>query len=332
MFRFAAALACCAAVYGQPLRDLAERRSMKIGTAVNPARLGDAEYATTLAREFNQAEPENAMKFGPIHPGEKTYNFGPADQVVAFARDHKMAVRGHTLVWHQQNPAWITNGNLTPEQLAAAMRDHIRTVVGRYAGQVFAWDVVNEAFNEDGSPRKTVWSANPDYIEQAFRWAHEADPKAKLFYNDYGAEGVNAKADAIYRMARDLKARGVPIDGIGFQMHYTKNAPLRAAVEANMKRIADLGLEIHITELDVRVPVGQDGKAEPADLELQAKIYGEAVGACVRFKQCTSVQTWGFTDRYSWIPGRYRGLGAALPFDAAYKPKPAYDAIAGALK
>ncbi len=330
-FRFAVALACCAAVSGQPLRDLAERRSVRIGAAVNPARLGEAEYASTLAREFNQIEPENAMKFGPIHPDGKTYNFGPADQVVAFARDHKMAVRGHTLVWHKQNPAWIVNGSLTPEQLSAALRDHIRAVVGRYAGQVYAWDVVNEAFNDDGTPRETVWSAIPNYIEQAFRWAHEADPKAKLFYNDYGAEGVNHKSDAIVRMAREMKSRGVPIDGIGLQAHFTKSTPFMAAIEANMKLITDLGLEVQITEFDVRLPVGADG-ATPMDLALQAKIYGDVVAACLKIPKCTAIQTWGFTDRYSWIPRTYPGLGAALPFDVDYRPKPAYNAIANALK
>ena len=331
-FRLTAMLACCAAAYGQPLRDLAEHRSVRIGTAVNPAVLGQAEYAATLAREFDQAEPENAMKFGPIHPEEARYNFEPADRVVAFARDHKMAVRGHTLVWHKQNPTWITNGGLSPEKLSAVLHDHIRTVVGHFAGQVYAWDVVNEAVNDDGTPRSTFWSAIPAYIEQAFRWAHEADPKAKLFYNDYSAEGMNAKSDGVFQLAREWKSRGVPIDGIGLQMHFTKKAPPVAAIEANLKRITDLGLEVQITELDVRVPVDENGVASTADLQAQAKIYGDIVAACLKFPKCTAIQTWGFTDRYSWVPRTYPGNGAALPFDASYRPKPAYAAMAAPLK
>jgi endo-1,4-beta-xylanase len=328
----AAALVCRAAAYGQPLRDLAERHGIRIGAAVNPALLDNAEYAAVLAREFSQAEPENAMKFGPIHPAQATFNFGPADKVAAFAREHKMALRGHTLVWHQQNPAWITNGALSPEQLAAAMQDHIRAVVGHFAGQVYAWDVVNEAFTDDGAARKTVWSVNPGYIEQAFRWAHEADPKAVLFYNDYSAEGMNAKSAAIFKMAEDFKARGVPLNGIGLQMHFTKRAPSIADIEANLKRITELGLEVQITELDVRLPVGEAGVVDPGDLDAQAKIYGEIVAACRKFPKCTAIQTWGITDRYSWIPRTYRGFGAGLPFDAEFKPKAAYGAIAAALR
>src|SRR6202030_256025 len=137
----------------------------------------------------------------------------------AFARAHNMAVRGHTLVWYNQNPSWLTGGNFTPDQLASQLHDHIAAVVGHYAGQVYAWDVVNEAFNDNGTMRSTIWSDTPGiglpgtaYIEQAFRWAHAADPRALLFYNDYNGETVNSKSDAIYRMAQDFKARGVPID------------------------------------------------------------------------------------------------------------------------
>jgi endo-1,4-beta-xylanase len=330
--RLAAALVCCAAVYGQPLRDLAERHGIKLGAAVNPALLDNAEYAATLAREFNQAEPENAMKFGPIHPAADRFNFEPADRVVTFAVEHKIAVRGHTLVWHNQNPAWIAGGALDAEASAAAMREHIGKVVGHFAGKVYAWDVVNEAFTDQGERRKTVWSVNADYIEQAFRLARQADPEALLFYNDFSAEGMNAKSDAIYAMARDFKTRGVPLDGIGLQMHLTKKTPPMDSVEANIKRITELGLQVQITELDVRVPIDESGAAAPADLEAQAKIYRDVFAACLKFPKCSAIQVWGFTDRYSWIPRTYRGFGAALPFDAAYKAKPAYEAIKAALR
>jgi endo-1,4-beta-xylanase len=335
----AAALLCCAGIFGQPLREFAERRGVKIGTAVNPARLSEAAYGETLAREFNQAEPENAMKFGPIHPGASTYNFGPADAVVEFAIAHKMAVRGHTLVWHNQNPQWLTGGNLTPGQLAEAMLDHIRMVVGRYAGKVSAWDVVNEGFNDNGSLRSTIWYDKPGigstgtgYIERAFRCAREADPKARLFYNDYGAEPVNAKSDAVYAMVKDFKARGVPIDGVGLQMHLTLKPPAIESIEANVKRLVELGLEVQLTELDVRAPVDTAGVATDADMARQAQIYREVTALCLKFPKCTAIQTWGFTDKYSWIPRQFPGTGAALIFDATYAKKPAYAAMAAALR
>jgi endo-1,4-beta-xylanase len=332
------ALCLCAPLFSQPLRDRAAGRGVRIGTAVDPARFSEPEYAATLAREFSQLQPENAMKFAPIQPGPTTYNFTGGDAIVDFARSHNQVVRGHTLVWHNQNPMWLTGGGRTPAQLAEILHDHIKTVVGHYAGQVYAWDVVNEAFNADGTLRRTIWHDNPGiglegtrYIEQALRWAHEADPKALLFYNDYGAEGLNAKSDAIYAMVKDFKARGVAVDGVGLQMHFTTHVPPIAAIESNMRRLADLGLQVQITELDVRVPVDESGAATPAALETQARIYGDLVKACLAVPRCTAIQTWGFTDRHSWIPGRYRGFGDALPFDASYRPKPAYDAIAAAL-
>jgi len=312
----------------QSLRSLADARGIHIGTAVAPSHLSEAAYAETLAREFNQAEPENAMKFGPIHPGPKEYNFGPADAVVEFARAHRMDVRGHTLVWHNQVSNWVKNGNFTPEQLTAILDEHIQTVVGRYAGKVYAWDVVNEAFETDGSLRKTIWSGSPDYIEHAFRQAHEADPKALLFYNDYSAEVVNKKSDAIYKMAQDFKARRVPLDGVGLQMHVGLKPGALSSMEANIKRLTDLGLQVQITELDVKLPL----EVTPESLAAQAKVYGDIVGMCLRNAKCTAVQTWGFTDKYSWIPGANKGFGAALELDVNYQPKPAYQAIQEALK
>jgi len=333
-----AALLCAGAAFPQSLRDLADQRGIKIGAAVDPSHFTESLYATTLAREFNQAEPENAMKFGPIHPGLTTYNFDPADQIVDFAQSHSMAIRGHNLVWYNQLPGWLTSANYTPEQLSSILQDHINTVAGRYAGKLSAWDVVNEAFNGDGTLRSYLWYDSPGiglkgtgYIEQAFRWAHAADPKALLFYNDYSAETINTKSDAIYRMAQDFKARGVPIDGIGLQMHFTTNTGPLASMEANIKRITDLGLEVQITELDVRLPVNS-GVASAASLATQAQIYHDITALCLKFPLCTAIQSWGFTDKYSWIPGTYPGFGAALEFDTNYQPKPAYTSIQNALQ
>jgi endo-1,4-beta-xylanase len=322
----------------QPLRSLASQRGIHIGAAADPSHFADPSYTATLAREFNQLEPENAMKFGPIHPGPTTYNFGPPDALASFARDHRMAVRGHTLVWHNQIPAWLTRGSYTPGQLSAILQDHIDTVLGHYAGQVYAWDVVNEAFNDDGTLRSTIWSDSPGigltgaaYIDQAFQWAHAADPQALLFYNDYGAEGINAKSDAIFRMAQDFKARAVPLAGIGLQMHFTTRPTSLDSIEGNVRRLTDLGLQVQITELDVRLPVDSSGAATDSFLATQAQIYHDVVALCLRYPLCTAIQTWGFTDKYSWIPGAYPGMGAALEYDAAYQPKPAYDAMVTAL-
>lgn len=338
---YLAAIALLASVpsTAQPLRDLADQRGIRIGAAVDPSHFAESAYASTLAREFNQVEPENAMKFGPIQPGPATFNFAPPDAIVAFANSHNMAVRGHTLVWHNQNPGWLTNGNYTPAQLSSILQNHINTVVGHYAGQVYAWDVVNEAFNDNGTLRSTIWSDSPGiglagtaYIEQAFRWAHAADPKALLFYNDYSAEGINAKSNAILAMAQDFKSRGVPIDGIGMQMHFTTNPGSLPNIESNIKRLTGLGLQVQITELDIRLPVDSSGNASDASLSAQAQTYRDIVALCLKFPLCTAIQTWGFTDKYSWIPGAFPGMGAALEFDAAYRAKPAHDSIAGALR
>jgi endo-1,4-beta-xylanase len=322
----------CLPLPGQTLRELADARGIRFGAAVAPNHLDEEAYAVTLAREFDQAEPENAMKFGPIHPQPKSYNFAPADAVVAFAEAHKMAVRGHTLVWHNQVAPWVKNGNFTPEQLAAILEEHIRTVVGHFAGKVYAWDVVNEAFQTDGSMRKTIWSDTPGYIEHALRWAHAADPKALLFYNDYSAEVVNKKSDAIFQMAQDFKVRGVPLDGIGMQMHIGLKPGSLESMATNIKRITDLGLQVQITELDVKVPVDASGAATAESLEGQARVYGTIVGLCVKNPHCTAIQTWGLTDKYSWIPGTNKGFGAALPFDKSYQAKPAYKSIVDALR
>jgi endo-1,4-beta-xylanase len=211
--------------------------------------------------------------------------------------------------------------------------------MAHYAGKIYAWDVVNEAFNDDGTMRSTIWYDQPGigfgdkttkYIEQAFIWAHATDPKAKLFYNDYDDEPLNAKSDAIYDMAKDFKSRRVPLDGIGFQFHVDlafDNPKTLASVANNIQRFAALGLEIHITELDVRL-----SDSSPASLAAQARLYGEIASLCVKQPACKVLQTWGFTDKYSWIPGFYPGKGWALPWDADYRKKPAYDSVMKALQ
>ena len=323
---------CCPA---QTLRQAASERHIKIGTAAGYRFLSETDYADVLAREYNQLEPENDMKWAAIHPAQKTYAFRNGDGLVSFAQDHDMAVRGHTLLWSKYNPRWLTDGNFTSDQLSAILQDHIATVVGHYAGKVYAWDVVNEAFNADGTLRDSIWRNQPGigvdnattaYIEKALRWTLAADPKTLLFYNDYDAEVINAKSDAIYAMVKDFKSRGVPIDGVGLQLHLSLKGVSLSGLEANIKRLTDLGVQVQFTELDVRLPL-TNGVASPADLEAQNKIYGDLISVCLKYPPCTAIQTWGFTDKHSWIPGSHPGFGTALPFDAAYEPKPSYTAI-----
>ena len=326
------------------LRDLAASRGLLVGAAVAVRPLAEeAAYRDVLAREFSCVTCENAMKFGPLQPERGRFDFSPADSVVSFAAAHGMAVRGHTLVWHRQNPDWLVagveDGSLSGEEVAAALREHIRTALGRYRerfpGRVIAWDVVNEAVQDDGTPRDTLWrrALGPDYVARAFRWAHEADPDAKLFYNDFGAEGLNAKAGAVYALLGELKAAGVPVHGVGLQMHVgigpRGKAPAPEDLAANVARLAALGLEVHVTEMDVRLQTG-DGPWEQR-LEEQARVYRATLETCLASRAVGAFVLWGFTDRHSWIPRFTRQPDAALIFDEDYRPKPAYHALADSI-
>jgi endo-1,4-beta-xylanase len=334
----AAALASvCSA---QSLRQEADNAGLLIGAAVRPPQLSEAAYASTLAHEFNMIEPEDAMKWWVLRPDRDTYDFRQGDEVVRFAEAHQMKVRGHCLVWGRYNPEWLTQGHFTPKQLSRFLREHITRVMKHYRGQVFAWDVVNEALDEKGNLRDSLWYNQPGiglsaegtaYIEQVFRWAHQADPRALLFYNEAEGEGMNRKSDAIYAMVRDFKRRGVPIDGVGLQLHIpTLDAGMAAAadISSNIARLTALGVQVHITELDVSVPLDSSGMPKSEDLERQAEVYRSIVRACLNNAGCTAIQTWGFTDKYSWIGSHSHGTrGHALPFDRAYQPKPAYRAV-----
>jgi endo-1,4-beta-xylanase len=326
------------------LREAAQQCGMLIGTAARPGELSEPAYAATLAREFNLLEPEDALKWESLRPDAQSFDFHQADQLVDFALRHNMKVRGHTLVWHHQNPTWLTAGNLSSSQLSKLLEEHIKTVVGHYRGKIFAWDVANEAFDEgsrSGELRSTIWYDQPGigyagrdsaYLAQCFRWAHEADPATLLFYNEAEAEDINRKSDAVYAMVREFKHQGVPIDGIGLQMHLGNEVSNVASISANIARFTALGLQVHITELDVSLPVDANGNASRVDLQKQANIYGQVAEACLSHPGCSAIQTWGFTDRYSWIGSHSKKTrGAALPFDHNYRPKPAYAALRQAL-
>jgi endo-1,4-beta-xylanase len=306
----------------QTLSAAAQRHHLLMGTAADANLLSEKLYASTLKTEYSVLEPESEMKFESVHPGPATYDFADADKLVAFAEANGMKVRGHNLVWYNSLPDWIRS----PAQ------PWTPTVL--YKGKVYAWDVVNEPFNDDGSLRSYVWNDMPGIgfagqgtrtIEQALRWAHAADPNAKLFVNEYGAETMNAKSNAVYAMAKDFVRRRVPLSGIGLQLHVSPGFDQDGSLNdlsKNLRRLAALGLEVQFTEMDVRQRDGSGfSQAE------QANTYKDLLDACLRQPACTLFQTWGFTDKYSWIPKSNPGFGWALPLDKNYKKKRAYFAM-----
>ncbi len=320
------------AVQPAPLRDLADKQNFHIGAAVAiPALKNDPTYADTLAREFNIVTPENVMKMETLQPQRGHFDFSQGDMLVDFAEAHHMLVHGHTLVWHNQLPGWLTSGTFTRDEAIQLLHDHIFTVLEHYQGRVQFWDVVNEAIADDGSGlRDTPWRRliGDDYVEMAFRFAHEADPDALLFYNDYGGEMGGTKSDAIYAMVKDFVARGVPINGVGLQMHLTLNTVNAYALAQNMQRLTDLGLQVQITEFDDRY----NGATNANILQQQANDYRQVLDICLNNPKCTAFITWGVSDQGSWLRGAHLGFFnnptvEPLLFDDQYQPKPAYFAV-----
>ncbi len=314
------------------LRTEASGHGVLVGAAVrlNPF-VSEDVYRQTLAGVFNELVAENAMKWDSIHPERHRYNFCGGDSLVAFAETNGMSVRGHTLLWHNQLPQWLTGGAFSRNELIGILRDHVFRVAGHYRGKIKEWDVLNEAFETDGSLRHTLFldTIGPEYIDMVFRWTHEADPEALLVYNDYGAEVINPKSTAILEYIKGMLERGVPIDGIGFQGHIgllTNGRPSKGELLENFARFRDLGLNISLTEIDVILPV-ENGQATAGNLQYQAGVFRDLLEACLESGSCSSFVTWGFTDKHSWIPELFDGYGAALLFGEDYNPKPAYEAL-----
>jgi endo-1,4-beta-xylanase len=316
----------------RPLRIYADERGFLIGTAVamTPFR-SESIYNETLKNEFNILVAENAFKWDSVRPSRDTFNFADTDALVDFAEANHMKIRGHTLVWHSQIPSWLSGGNFTRDEVISILREHILTIVGRYRGRVWAWDVVNEAVNDSSGALRTssFWfqTIGPDYIKLAFEYARDGDPDARLYYNDYSIEDLGAKSTGVYNLMSSLKSQGAPIDGVGWQMHQINGFRTDPAHKTNAKRLAGLGLEISITEMDVRMSL----PSAPDDLNQQSIAYRDAINFCLTTPNCTALLTWGFTDKHSWIPGFFAGWGDALIFDSSYQPKPAYFALRDAL-
>jgi GH35 family endo-1,4-beta-xylanase len=314
----------------EPLRDAARGSGKLVGAAVQSGLLADGRYAGVLGRHFNYLTAEYEMKWDAIERVRGNNDFGAGDAIVAYGQANGMQIKGHALIWHGSVPGWV--GALSAADLRLAFENHIRAVAEHYRGRVIAWDVVNEAIADDGSGlRDTVFrqKLGDQYIADAFRLARQADPQALLFYNDYGGEGLSQKSNRIYDLVQGLRAQGVPIDGVGLQMHITAtNPPSDASIAANMRRLAGLGLSVNISEMDVRIR-DAPGTTQTR-LDLQKSVYHSIVGVCVAEPRCDGVTFWGFTDAYSWIDRQF-GADDPLLFDEQYAVKPAYYGVLDAL-
>lgn len=317
----AAVLQAAPAAAAGPLKDITSRY---VGSAVAPNYLAnEADYRSVLTREFDSVTPENEMKWGVLEPDRGQVKWSGADAIVDYARQNGKTVRGHTLVWHSQLPGWVSG--LSASELRTVLRQHIIDVMTRYKGKVRAWDVVNEMFNDDGTRRQSVFQQKlgDGYVADVFRWARAADPSAKLYINDYNTEGQNAKSTALFNMVRTLKQQGVPIDGVGFQSHLAIQYGFPGDFRTNLGRFTALGVDVAITEADVRIPLPVDA----TKLATQASYFKQIWDACHAISRCVEFTTWGFTDRHSWVPSTFPGQGAACLFDTGLRAKPAYARI-----
>jgi endo-1,4-beta-xylanase len=329
------------AVAPDSLRALAAHVGLRIGTAVIPYDLDHPGYAAIAADQFSVVTPGNEMKWQVVEPTQGTYDWSGGDRLVAFAEAHRQLVRGHTLLWHNQLPAWLTtgvaNGTISDAKLKDLLHKHIVDEVTHFKGKIWQWDVANEFFT-DSNPStinpNDFWVSHlgPGIIADAFRWAHEADRHALLIYNDYniaGEDGTNAKSDAAYAWLKQMLAEGVPINGVGDQGHLdTQYGFSPAQMTQDLQRFASLGLKVAITEADVRTFVNNAAGQVPTDhLATFAQPYefSQMLKSCLMVRQCISFTVWGFGDADSWVPGFFTGEGYATLYDVNLQPKPAYD-------
>ncbi|KAI8317308.1 Endo-1,4-beta-xylanase 5 [Colletotrichum sp. SAR11_240] len=319
---------------GQGLHDLAVKNGkLFFGTATDTNLFNDAAYMAVLNRtgEFGLVVPENSQKWDATEKTQGQFTFTNPDAVRAVGVANKQMMRCHALTWHSQLPSFVSQGTWTPETLTSVIEAHIANTVAHFAGACYSWDVVNEALADNGTLRDSVFSRTlgQDFIPISFRAAAAADPAAKLYYNDFSLEFNSKKTDGAVKIVQDLKAAGVKIDGLGLQAHLeVGKTPSPQTLGKVMSRFTDMGLEVALTELDIR-----HGKvpADDAAVQQQAKDYASVVKTCVDAKGCVGVVVWEFTDKYSWIPSTFQGQGDACLFDKDMNPKPAYDSIKAVL-
>ncbi|MFC4065264.1 endo-1,4-beta-xylanase [Actinoplanes subglobosus] len=294
----------------------AAEKGRYFGTAVSLNKLSDSTYSTILNREFNMLTAENEMKIDALEPNQNQFNFTTADRLITRANEIGAKVRGHTLAWHSQQPGWMQS--LSGTALRSAMKNHITQVMTHYKGKIHSWDVVNEAFDDSTGGRRdsNLQRTGNDWIEDAFVTARAADPAAKLCYNDYNTDNWSwAKTQGVYNLVKDFKARGVPIDCVGFQSHFNSGSPYPSNYRTTLQNFAALGVDVQITELDI------EGSGST-----QATTYGNVTNDCLAVARCNGITVWGIRDTDSW-----RASGTPLLFDGSGNPKQAYTAVLTAL-
>ncbi len=299
--------------------------------------LPNRTYTKKITYNFNGLVAGNELKFDAVHPQPNVFDFTNGDILCDFSEQFGMTPRGHCLLWHTQLPGWLgagsdgtqNNNNYTRDSLLSILKNHIFTIVTHFKGRIKEWDVVNEPFAENGSLRNTIWKnvIGPDYIDSAFVWAHQADPDAILVLNEYGNEAYGSnKGDAMYEKIKALVAKGVPIHAAGFQCHVTMSKNNFGMIKNNFKRYNSIGVKCVITELDIKIPADKMGTE--AAWDAQANDYVNFIKLMTETDYCHGIVVWGFTDKYSWIPGQTNyQYGEACIFDETLNPKPAYYAI-----
>lgn len=317
------ALGTLAGCGNKTLADASRKAGLDFGFAVSVGDMANEGQQQFIKKNCSVLVAENLMKMESIRPNRRFWNWSDVDRFVQFAVDNKIAVKYHVLVWHQQNSTFINQLNSRDDALSF-LDEHIPAVMEHCKGKIKYYDVVNEMFNEDGTRRENVWQRlmGDDYIEHALRLARDADPDAKLYLNEYNNENVgNTKADAMYEMAKDFVARGVPLDGIGMQLHLAADLPYdENAIRENVRRYAKLGLDVSFSEVDVRLPVKNTQQYEAA----QRDVYLSLLKIALEEPNVKSFIIWGISDKNSWVPRTFGGYCNALPFDAQYNAKPFY--------
>ena len=312
-------------------RKIADRQGLSFGVAVQTGDILNPNSIEFIKRHFNLIVPSDTAKWVNIHPTRKFWNWADTDAMVAFAGKNGMKMKAHCFLWQDQNAPYVYSAK-TREEAIELLTEQITGVMTRYKGKIVEYDVANEVLNEDGTMRNTMWFRliGSDFLDIAFKTAHDADPEAKLVLVDYNTEYAGtAKGDAMYEIVKGLKARGIPIDGVAHQLHCMADIPFdEEALRANVKRYNELGVYSSFSEVDVRIKMPVDGDDE----EKQCDVYARLMNVARTEPGVKSMILWGYTDKTSWIPRAFPGYGSATILDKDMKPKAAYRALMDALE
>lgn len=313
------------------VRKAADKKDFVFGCAAAPGVLSDPVTSKLLAKNFNLIVPENTMKMENLRPSKTFWNWGNVDTYLKFTKENKMSLKWHTFIWHAQNPAFVSNIT-KKEDAIAIMTETITTVMQKYKGIIFEYDVANEILNEDGTMRESFWYkvVGEDYIDIAFNIARKADPTARLILNEYSNEYMgHPKADGFYNLVKGMVERKVPIDAVGLQLHLMAEFPLNEkALTDNVRRFKDLGIDVIFSEVDVRIK----DPSTPEKVKMQADIYKGLMKIALAEPNVKGFIVWGLADKNSWIPRSFPGYGTAHLYDNNFKPKPIYDELVAMIK